>query len=245
MTPDAIANDAYTELAARYDKRIDTKAHNAYYERPATLALLGRVAGLRVLDAGCGVGKYAEILSDAGAEVVGLDANARMLERARRRLGVRAVQLIHASLDHPLDGLESASFDIVLAALSLDYVRDWVQAFAEFERVLRPRGRVVFSVTHPLADFLAHRSRAVYFEIERVEYVWRGFGGAVTMPSFRRSFADVITPVLAAGFQLQTVLEPRPQDAFRAVDPDEYAKLMREPGFLCVSALKPETSRPR
>jgi len=56
VTSDAIANDAYTELAARYDKRIDTKAHNAYYERPATLALLGRVAGLRVLDAGAGRG---------------------------------------------------------------------------------------------------------------------------------------------------------------------------------------------
>ncbi len=52
-------------------------------------------------------------------------------------------------------------------------------------------------------------------------------------------------PVLAAGFRLQTVLEPRPQDTFRAVDPDEYAKLMREPGFLCVSAVKPETPGPR
>lgn len=242
MQADAIANDAYNELAARYDKRIDTKAHNAYYERPATLSLLGRVAGLRILDAGCGVGKYAEILSDAGAEVVALDANARMLERARRRLGQRPVRLVHASLDHPLDGLEAASFDVVLAALSLDYVRDWHQAFAEFQRVLRPRGRVVFSVTHPLADFLAHRSRAIYFEIERVEYVWRGFGGAVTMPSFRRSFADAIMPVLAAGFQLEQILEPRPQEDFRAVDPDEYEKLMREPGFLCVSAVKPWTT---
>ncbi len=240
MQADAIANDAYNELAARYDKRIDTKAHNAYYERPATLSLLGRVAGLRILDAGCGVGKYAEILSDAGAEVVALDANARMLERARRRLGQRSVQLVHASLDHPLDGLVAGSFDVVLAALSLDYVRDWHQAFSEFHRILRTRGRVVFSVTHPMADFWAHRSRATYFEIERVEYVWRGFGGAVTMPSFRRSFADVIMPVLSAGFQLEHVYEPRPQEAFRAVDPDEYEKLMREPGFLCVSAVKPQ-----
>lgn len=78
-----IAQDAYGTL-------IDTKPHNAYYERPATLSLLPDVRGKRVLDAGCGPGVYAEILLDRGAEVVAFDANERMVRLARERLGDRA-----------------------------------------------------------------------------------------------------------------------------------------------------------
>ena len=54
MSP--LAFDAYERLAEAYSERVETKPHNAYYERPATLGLLPDVEGLRVLDAGCGPG---------------------------------------------------------------------------------------------------------------------------------------------------------------------------------------------
>lgn len=44
----------YDAFAAAYTADNESNAWNAYYERPASLALLGDVAGLRVLDAGCG-----------------------------------------------------------------------------------------------------------------------------------------------------------------------------------------------
>ena len=233
MEPEAIANDAYDALAEGYAARIDTKAHNAFYERPATLSLLGSVAGKRVLDAGCGVGKYAELLLEAGAIVVAIDANARMLALARRRLGSKPVELIQANLERKLDFLADSSFDVVLCALVLDYVFDWHQAFSEFSRVLKPGGEVVFSVTHPFVDYVEHHHRNNYFAVERVEYVWSGFGPPVTVPSYRRSFSAMLTPLLANGFRLESILEPRPQEAFWAADPDEYEKLMYQPGFVC------------
>ena len=45
--------------------------YNAHYDRPACLALLGDVAGKRVLDAACGPGLYAAELIGRGAQVVG------------------------------------------------------------------------------------------------------------------------------------------------------------------------------
>lgn len=54
--------DMYDALAEAYAARADTKPHNAYYERPATLSLLPDVVGKRVLDAGCGPGIYTEWL---------------------------------------------------------------------------------------------------------------------------------------------------------------------------------------
>jgi 2-polyprenyl-3-methyl-5-hydroxy-6-metoxy-1,4-benzoquinol methylase len=82
-----VAQSAYDELAEEYAARIDTKPHNAYYERPATLSLLPDVIGKRVLDAGCGPGVYAEWLVEHGAHVVALDANEKMVALARQRLG--------------------------------------------------------------------------------------------------------------------------------------------------------------
>jgi len=55
-----IALEAYAQLADAYAAMVDTKAHNAYYERPAMLGLMPDVKGKRALDAGCGSGRYAE-----------------------------------------------------------------------------------------------------------------------------------------------------------------------------------------
>lgn len=238
MDSDGMAGDAYSAMAEGYAARIDTKAHNAYYERPATLSLVGPVSGKRILDAGCGVGKYAELLADAGAKVVAIDSNARMLEMARRRLGARDVELIQANLERRLDFLPDASFDLVLCALALDYVYDWHQVFGEFNRVLKPLGEVVYSVTHPFVDYVEHNHRNNYFAVERVAYLWRGFGIEVEVPSYRRSFSDLIMPLLANGFRLETVLEPRPLASFLVADPEEYEKLMYQPGFMCIKGKK-------
>ena len=47
---------AYDEMGARYAAHAEGSPYNAHYDRPAVLAALGTVAGLRVLDAACGPG---------------------------------------------------------------------------------------------------------------------------------------------------------------------------------------------
>src|SRR5688572_20852553 len=116
LTPDPmnekpISLDAYNTLAGSYASLVDTKPHNAYYERPATLSLLPDVAGKDVLDAGCGPGVYSEWLVEHGARVTGIDASAKMIELAKQRLQGRA-EIHEADLSRPLDFLEDGSFDL-------------------------------------------------------------------------------------------------------------------------------------
>lgn len=235
-----IALDAYEKLAEAYAARVDTKPHNAYYERPATLSLLPEVEGRRVLDAGCGPGVYAEWLVDHGAEVVAIDVSPAMVGFARVRLGDRA-EVRQADLGEPLDFLENATFDVVLSALALDYVADLAGAFGEFYRVLRPGGHLVFSVGHPFAEFMLHPSLS-YFETELVHYEWKGFGTPVKMPSYKRPLGALINPLAEAGFVLDHLLEPTPTEAFKEVAPDDYEELSMRPGFLCVRAVKARES---
>jgi 2-polyprenyl-3-methyl-5-hydroxy-6-metoxy-1,4-benzoquinol methylase len=121
-----IAFDAYEELAGAYAAAIDTKPHNAFYERPATLSLLPEVKGKRILDAGCGPGVYSEWLLSREAEVVAVDVSPRMVMLAKERTGGRATVRV-ADLNAPLDFLDSGSFDVVLSPLVLEYVRDGEQ----------------------------------------------------------------------------------------------------------------------
>jgi len=232
-----IAQEAYDAMAEAYAALVDTKPHNAYYERPATLSLLPAVTGKRVLDAGCGPGVYAEWLVDRGAEVVAFDANPKMVELARERLGDKA-QVLQANLEQPLDFLVDNSLDIVLSPLVMDYVRDWEKAFGEFHRVLRKGGCLVFSMEHPYPKYDLHRETSDYFAVELVEYEWTGFGKPVRVPSYRRPLSEVINPLVRAGFTVERVLEPLPTQAFKETDPEHYEKLSRSPGFMCVRAVK-------
>ena len=231
-----LAFAAYEQLADAYAALVDTKGHNAYYERPAMLALLPDVAGRDVLDAACGTGRYADWLADHGARITGFDVSPRMLEHARQRLGDRA-ELRVADLNQPLAFLADGSIDLVLCALGLDYVRDWPPVLAEFHRVLRAAGLLVFSIEHPLSEGSLWNARD-YFRTERLDYTWRGFGAPVQMPSYRRPLMDVLNHLSSAGFCVERVVEPRPTAEFKEQAPEEYARLMERPGFLCVRAAK-------
>lgn len=241
MPDKPVALDAYEALAEAYAAAVETKPHNAYYERPATLALLSDVDGKRVLDAGCGPGIYAALLVERGARVVALNASPKMVDLARRRLGSRA-EVREADLSQPLEFLGDAAFDLVLSPLALDYVEDWAGVFREFYRVLRRGGRLVFSVNHPFADYLRLKPKD-YFRTELTRCEWKGFAGCrVLMPSFRRPLSAVTEPLSDAGFLIERLVEPRPTEEFRRADPRHHEELMREPGFLCVRARKPEAA---
>jgi len=239
MHDEPIARAAYDELADAFSAQIDTKAHNAFYDRPAVISLLPPVAGKRVLDAGCGPGAYTERLVDMGAEVIGIDSSPRMVDIANRRLNGKAT-IVEADLGQPLKFLDSASFDLIVSALTLDYIKDWNALFREFYRLLRATGYLVFSAHHPFDEFYDHHPGGNYFEVELVDYEfdWPAYGVRVRVPYYRRPLSAMLEPLLGAGFALQRLVEPQPIPEFQKHDSRDYSKLMRQPGFICLRAAK-------
>lgn len=231
-----IAYDAYEKLADAYAEMVDTKPHNAYLERPATLSQLPDVRGMKVLDAGCGPGAYSEWLVKHGAEVTAIDGSPKMVEHARKRLGDNVEVRLH-DLREPLFFIEDDSFDVVLAALVMDYIEDWVPVFSEFKRVLKKDGALVFSVGHPSVHYFLEGSVENYFKVEKTEILWKGFGQPVLVPSYRRSLEAMTDPLYESGFLIDRIVEARPTAEYKKADPEGYEEVSRRPSFICIRAI--------
>jgi ubiquinone/menaquinone biosynthesis C-methylase UbiE len=229
-----LAYDAYQLLAEHYAASIDTKPHNAFYDRPAMIAMWPNLSGKRVLDVGCGPGVYTQHLVQLGATVTAIDASDNMLELARKRNGASA-EFRQIDISQPLDMFEPASFDFIHAALCLDYISDWRLLFKEFRRLLAVGGLCQISCGHPAFDAEYYQTQH-YFSIEQVKCTWTGFGKEVVMPSYRRSLQEMMMPIIESGLLITKVTEPLPTEEFRRADPVRYASLMHRPAFLCIQA---------
>lgn len=128
--------------AAAYDRWYETPLGRwvDQCEKDAVLALLPRLEGLRVLDAGCGTGIFSLWLAAKGARVVGLDRSGAMLARARDKALEQSGTLRWVQGDLLSLPVADASFDGVLAMLCLDFIAARPAALQELARVLRPGG---------------------------------------------------------------------------------------------------------
>jgi SAM-dependent methyltransferase len=216
----------YDAFADEYEDHAATAPYNALYDRPATLGLLGDVAGRCVLDAACGPGFYLEELTRRGADVLGCDASPRMVELARARVAP-SVDLRAHSLDDPFDWVPDESVDVVLCALAYHYVTDRAGFLRECARMLRPDGSLVISTHHPTSDW--QRLGGSYFEVGTVTETWsRGWeitAWRMPLTAMTEEFAD-------AGFVIRHLVEPQPAPEMAQSHPETFARLSVEPAFV-------------
>jgi SAM-dependent methyltransferase len=122
-------------------------------ESAAVRRACGDLAGRRLLDAGCGTGRFSAALADHHTTVVGVDPDPGMLDLARTRITGGCARAVVEHLPFP-DG----SFDLTLAVTVLEFVAHPVGALAELARVTRDRGRIVIGALNPHSPWgLANR----------------------------------------------------------------------------------------
>jgi trans-aconitate methyltransferase len=102
------------------------------------LAQLAPQPGERILDVGCGTGQLTGEISRAGAEVVGIDSSASMIEQARQNFpDLRFEQLSVTAMPY------REEFDAVFSNATLHWVRDAEAAADRISSALKPGGRFV------------------------------------------------------------------------------------------------------
>lgn len=224
-------------MAEFFQQHAADSPYNAHYDRPAMLGALGSVAGLHVLDAGCGPGLYIGELLARGALVTAFDASPAMVEVATAAADGRA-RIDRAILGEPLPYQDEA-FDRIVCALAIHHAADRHAAYAEFYRVLRPGGAALVSTSHPFTDWL--RKGGSYFQAKLETDTWQTTVGEQPVQYWTEPLSAVCAAATSAGFLIEQVIEPLPASSMRDRFPRDYEKLTKVPGFLILRLIK--TSR--
>ncbi|WP_143591656.1 class I SAM-dependent methyltransferase [Thermoactinospora rubra] len=179
----------------------------------ASARLLGEVRGRRVLEVGCGAAQCSRWLAGQGAQVVGFDISHRQLLHSRRIDQEHGTHVPVVVADAETLPFASGVFDLACSAFgALPFVADPLAVLREVRRVLRPGGRFVFSVSHPIRwafpDDPSERgltSDRSYFD--RTPYVERD-GETVTYVEHHRTMGDWVSLVVESELVLKGLLEP-------------------------------------
>ncbi len=230
----------YSELTENYHRLSASHPANALYDRPTILRLVGTLDGQHVLELGCATGHLTQQLLAAGAEVTAVDRSPEMVRIAHERLHGR-VRIHIGDLNAPLTMVADASVDAAVASLVLHYLPDWQPLLAEVRRCLRPGGALVMSIHHPIIGWL-RSDRSDYHRTELIEEEWDVDGVRVAAEMLCRPMSAVFAPLLAAGFVINAVEEPVPDNDGRDIaEPRVRRVLNTQPVFLYVRALSSNT----
>ena len=158
---EADAIRAFDAAAEKFDAMYESPDLSGEWLRARfalALELLGGGPG-EVLDAGMGPGRLTAELDQRGWTVWGVDGSPSMVALARTRVPEASERLLEARIERLPFGDDH--FDAVVSTGVLGYVDDLEVALRELTRVLRPRGRLVFSVGNGLAPLRVWRERVV------------------------------------------------------------------------------------
>ncbi|KAI1840927.1 hypothetical protein JX266_012863 [Neoarthrinium moseri] len=199
---------------------------------------------LRMLDLGCGMGWYARYFAENGAaHVRGIDISENMLDKARALNKTDAIEYMKADLEELK--LPEGEYDVVFSALAFHYLVNLPELIQEVSRALKPKGRLVFSIEHPI--YLGP-TKGGFVTIEDGRKIWpldayqreglrirNWFVDGVRKQ--HRTLGTYINLLLDSGFELTDFVEwcPTEEDVKRS--PGWETEFIR-PTFLLVGAVK-------
>jgi SAM-dependent methyltransferase len=219
-------------------------------EKPFVLGLCEPVAGLRVLDLGCGEGYCSRELRRRGvAQVHGIDISQSMiaaasLQESEDPLGISYEVGCATQLQQFPDG----KIDLVLAVFLFNYltIAQTQECMAEVARILRPGGQFVFSIPHPSFPYMREAAYPFYFEVEGTGYfskrdqlfpgqIWKRDGSSLNVQLVHKTLEDYFQALNQAGFNTMPILrELRVTPEHIALDESFFSPLFDLPLHLAI-----------
>ncbi len=227
--------------------RENPASYNVLLEQPALHRMLPPLAGKQVLDLGCGFGDgCVGYLALGAAHVTGIDLSQNMIETAQKNNPRAKITYICMDMTKIEDLQET--FDVIISSLAIHYIRDFQGLADSVFRCLKPGGKFVFSQEHPLTTACSsygnwqrdETGKCIYYKLDgycrpgKRTVTWMD----CTVQKYHRTFSQIISQLLCAGFQVEAMQEPVPtQENIRQV-PRMYREYDK-PSFLLLRAGKP------
>lgn len=231
-------NQVYSSLAQNYyAKRKEGTIDNTFIANPALRALIGNVKNKKILDAGCGFGEDMAYFLQKGADVVGVELNIELIKLAKQNPLLKNSVIKQGSI-YKLGFKEE--FDICIANLVLDQVKNLDIAFKEAYKLLKPNGVFVFSIAHPLNSATQNYTKQLedYFTIKKGFFMPGSIGKEI--PYYFRNINHYSDAIYKTGFVIERILEPRPIQAAQKKFKERYNLYSKVPDILIMKLRKPK-----
>jgi ubiquinone/menaquinone biosynthesis C-methylase UbiE len=201
--PQTEARKPMTAATVSCSEVFDTWAQ-VYDEQPNPLLLLEQrflsqmlpdIRGLEVLDAGCGTGRWLQLLASRHpTNLIGVDTSAQMLHRAAAKLGSASSLRLGSCTALPV---QNASVDLVLASFVLSYLENLDIFARELHRVTRPGAIVFLTDMNPDTAISCNWKRSFKANAKEEQ-----------IPAPRRFIEQITDTFRAYGFEPLTLIEP-------------------------------------
>jgi SAM-dependent methyltransferase len=223
-------SDEYQARNAEFIGRKDEPRWGMWQLPDSELGILGDVAGLDVLELGCGAAQWSILLEGRGARVVGLDNSARQLEHAQENMAAAGVDfplVLAAAEEVPLP---DASFDVVFCDHGGMTFGDPYLTVPEAARLLRPDGLFAFSHSTPFSiccweldgESYARELTQPYFGMHRYDDT----PGEPT--EYNLPYGEWIRLFRESGFRVEALVEIQPPEgaetSYRTPAETEWAR---------------------
>ncbi|EUJ32939.1 methyltransferase type 11 [Listeria floridensis FSL S10-1187] len=204
--------------------------------------MLPDFSGKEVLDLGCGFGWHCIYAAEHGAKsVVGVDISEKMLEQARAKTEFDNIHYVKSSIEAA--EFNDNQFDSVISSLALHYVESFEQITKKVRRMLKPGGKFVFSVEHPVftaegsGDWIYDARHEIdHFPVDH--YFFEGkrtphFLGEEVV-KYHKTLTTYLNGLLQNGFRIDSLAEPIPPENMMEIPgmKDE----LRRPMMLIIAA---------
>jgi SAM-dependent methyltransferase len=208
------SNAEYTDERASDNWALDEVSWGIWGIDESDLNVLGDVAGLDVVELGCGTAYFSSWLAKLGARPVGVDITPAQLATARRLQRETGIEFPLVEADAAATGLPDASFDLAVSEYGASIWVDPYRWIPEAARLLRPGGRLVFLRNSTLVilcsndeDPASERLERPQFGLHRLEWPEGGV-------EFHLGHGEWIDLLRGNGFELERLVEIQaPPDA--------------------------------
>ncbi|MBE9044254.1 methyltransferase domain-containing protein [Pleurocapsales cyanobacterium LEGE 10410] len=213
--------ELYDNTALRW-VRTEPSSLSDFTARPAVIEMCEPIAGLQILDLGCGEGYCSRELRQRGAKKVhGIDLSQKMIAAAQAQEAKEPLGISYeANCATDLSQLADDETDLVVAVFLFNYltVEQTKQCMSEVLRVLRPGGRFIFSVPHPALPYMGQKNPPFYFQVDQNNYfsgrdnlfpgrIWKRDGSWLDVQLVHKTFQDYFESLQSAGFSTLPVLK--------------------------------------
>lgn len=208
--------DFWDRVAQDWDRQVGTEgdANRMLNSDPVLWRFVGEIAGLDVLDAGCGTGYLSRKLKERGARVIGIDFSSVMIKIAHANAPDIDFRVDTCST---LATMNDNSMDLVVSNYVLMDTPDLDETVKAFARVLSKNGIAVVVFSHPCFPGGRRRSTSTsidyrwdfsYFDRRQcIDPPWGHFTSEFIW--FHRPLSDYWKAFKVAGFEVLEFEEPR------------------------------------